>query len=161
MTMPNMGGDFDGFTMMGMQKTIKNNNKSMMHLTHDMNSNLDNCYLDENNRTIDKEINQFSQNSSNKDKDSTDRYKHYMATPDNKASISTKIDQANESPDFCNMNQAIQKDDVVINKSQIKNPSDIDKYVSRIRKIRNKKVKRDSLKTRKINFGSRTPHRNI
>lgn len=125
MTMPHISGNFDSFTISEMEKTLNNKKMSMMNMTQEMQGNLENCYSEEEeapHQNIDKELNQFSQNSSSNRKESSD-------------DRVTNKKYINESPDFQILKNTVSlKDDKVPPKSQIKNPSDINKYVARTKK---------------------------
>ena len=112
MTMPNMGPNYVSFTMMDMHKTI-NNQKSAVHNFN--NDNLDalnhsfNASDNEHPTNYEKEIHQFSQNSSSKDKESSDRKYFYhkksqsmkkeLEKP-NKSFTKPDMFDPNESPNF-------------------------------------------------------------
>jgi hypothetical protein len=144
-TMPNMGPNYVSFTMMDMHKTINNQKSSIMNLQGDQMDGLDHSFNNsdpENPTNLNKEINQFSQNSSTKDKGSSGRnYSHKKSQSMQKKLIKNKshnIDlyDINESPNFLkpSKNMAKINEDIKVAKVQIKNPCDLGKYVQRSKK---------------------------
>jgi hypothetical protein len=140
MTMPNMGPNYVSFTMMDMHKTI-NNSKNEMIAMHNKYNGLDHSFNDSDHdeaANFAQEIHQFSQNSTSKEKDSSDR-------PHHKKSQSISIDKmikprkkglesANNSSFSGSKYDSKISEDIKIAKVQIKNPKDIGKYVQRNKK---------------------------
>ena len=146
MTMPNMGSNYVSFTMMDMHKTINNQKKSVNNFPQSTVDGLNHSFNNsdgEDPTNLDKEIHQFSQNSSSKDKGSSDRkyIQHkkaksvHQGIKANKTYHSPELYDPNESPNFVG-NKRFSKfnEEIKVTKSQIKNPSDINKYVQRTKK---------------------------
>lgn len=150
MTMPNMGPNYVSFTMMDMHKTINNQKNSIVNMNSSQYNGLDHSFNnsepEDQPSNLNKEINQFSQNSSTKEKESSGREEkqHKKAksivskqhVKMNKSYTAQELFEANHSPEFSNTKFAFpnEKEDAKATKAQIKNPNDFDKYVQRKKK---------------------------
>jgi DNA repair exonuclease SbcCD ATPase subunit len=150
MTMPNMGPNYVSFTMMDMHKTINNQKNSVVNMHSSQYNGLDHSFNhsdpEDHPSNLDKEINQFSQNSSTKEKDSggRDQKQHKKAksivsrqhVKMNKSYTAQELYEVNHSSGFSNTKSSFpkEKDEGKATKAQIKNPSDFDKYVQRKKK---------------------------
>uniref|UniRef100_A0A7S3KFM8 Uncharacterized protein n=1 Tax=Euplotes crassus TaxID=5936 RepID=A0A7S3KFM8_EUPCR len=163
MTMPPVGPNYVSFTMMDMHKTITNkknfNNNYATENGDGLNHSFTASDIEHPSTNFEKEIHQFSQNSSSKDKSSSDR-KHGQhkksqsmtaggIKPSNTFSTPGIYDP-NESPNFIGNKQFNLGDDIKITKSQIKQkPHDINRYVQRKKKRGTGKKKVEGLSSSK------------